>query len=339
MVNFLLCFWEIFFNLLLGNFAFFASCCVLYCKVLCSFSVFFFFFSISSTECFIGITPEASFPFHRPHMFDTNRWRGAAGRGPCFFPNFPLILPIPLLCLDHGRSLVILSGRSFVCTAFGNSHFIYATCCPETCCQKSCESLSLTTSTNGDASLSLSLSLSRLANSIFHLCLHGRPFIFWFVFWLLRALRAQVFTNELLSCLLHFFAGPQVFPAPVFVFSRFSLGRQPHQMTRVSCASGCFRACWLQNVSIEWPDFEVRSHHMPAAKSAIDPAHLHAFEIERRCRLQKSKKKRFPCARNLKVILKFKYRQIAAGQGNYNRFGKVAKSESQKSEIVEIEGL
>lgn len=113
--------------------------------------------------------------------------------------------------------------------------------------------------------LSLSLSLSRLANSIFHLCLHGRPFIFWFVFWLLRALRAQVFTNELLSCLLHFFAGPQVFPAPVFVFSRFSLGRQPHQMTRVSCASGCFRACWLQNVSIEWPDFEVRSHHMPAA--------------------------------------------------------------------------
>jgi len=120
---------------------------------------FQFFFSISSTECFIGITPEASFPFHRPHMFDTNRWRGAAGRGPCFFPNFPLILPIPLLCLDHGRSLVILSGRSFVCTAFGNSHFIYATCCPETCCQKSCESLSLTTSTNGDASLSLSLSV------------------------------------------------------------------------------------------------------------------------------------------------------------------------------------
>lgn len=91
MVNFLLCFWEIFFNLLLGNFAFFASCCVLYCKVLCSFSVFFF--SISSTECFIGITPEASFPFHRPHMFDTNRWRGAAGRGPCFSQIFHSFCP------------------------------------------------------------------------------------------------------------------------------------------------------------------------------------------------------------------------------------------------------
>lgn len=108
-------------------------------------------------------------------------------------------------------------------------------------------------------------------------------------------------------------------------------------MTRVSCASGCFRACWLQNVSIEWPDFEVRSHHMPAAMQTR--LICMRLKLKGGVAFKSPKKKRFPCARNLKVILKFKYRQIAAGQGNYNRFGKVAKSESQKSEIVEIEGL
>lgn len=123
--------------------------------------------------------------------------------------------------------------------------------------------------------LSLSLSLSRLANSIFHLCLHGRPFIFWFVFWLLRALRAQVFTNELLSCLLHFFAGPQVFPAPPNDSSelRFRL---------FSSLLAAKRFNWMA-----WLWGAKPSH----AGSHANPAHLHAFEIERRCRLQKSKKK------------------------------------------------
>lgn len=38
-------------------------------------------------------------------------------------------------------------------------------------------------------------------------------------------------------------------------------------MTRVSCASGCFAACWLRNVSIELTDWKVRSQPMPAGTS------------------------------------------------------------------------
>jgi len=204
MANFLLRFWGIFFNLLLGNFVSFSRRCVLYCKD-------FFLLGPSQRQSFIGITPEASFHFRFPHMFDANRWRRAAAHGPRFpsFPSFPSfsvssLFPPPSIMDGHLSSWVVahLSAQLLEIRTLFTQHAVpspgirYRVLVPRP--------------------------MSRQANSIFHLCLPGRPFIFWFVFWLLRsAPRAQVFTNDLLSCLLYFRPGLQVFPAAALVFLCF----------------------------------------------------------------------------------------------------------------------
>lgn len=147
--------------------------------------------------------------------------------------------------------------------------------------------------------------------------LPGRPFIFWFVFWLLcwasrlppprPTAPPLLFAKclQMICCLAcyTFCHGFQVqvqvkvflfhFSTQLFLlfgFLCFGFGWGSPKMTRVSCASGRFAACWLRNVSIELTDWKVRRRPMPAGKSPetdsprAPNSFAFAIKIENRCR-------------------------------------------------------